>query len=92
MKIVSGFKHIGYPVHLLGRLLRGCHLVLDPVAFLLESQLFYKILVVREVVDAVERRNILESFDKHSLLSERIVVEGAVDFSHSFGFRPLLCR
>ena len=77
-------------MHLLGHVLVGCHLVLEPVALLLISHRRHEVVVVREIVQAVERRGVLEAFDQHALLSEGVVVKGTVDLIHALFLGPFL--
>ena len=74
MEIVSFLQETGNtPDLILGRLISG-NLILNPVKFLDISHGIHETDVVRIVVDAIERRNVLETLDQHSLLAKGIVV------------------
>ena len=89
-KPVPFHQSLRYVLHLLGHLLVGSHLVLQPVALLLISESRHEIIVIREIVITVERRHIFETLHKHSLLSQRIVIERTVYLGHALLPRPVL--
>ena len=68
----------------------GHHLVLKPVAFLLISERRHEIIVIREIVETVERRNILEALNKHALLAQCIVIQRTVNLVHPVLPGPVL--
>ena len=87
MKLVAFLHYLGHTAGLLGDSMVCNHLVLKPVAFLFEPQLLHEIVIIRIVVETVEGRDVLVSFDEHSLLAERVIIERAVN-----GIHPLLLR
>ena len=62
MKVVALLEYAGYPHDLLLQRLVCGYLVLYPVAFLDITEGGNEVIVIRVVVEAVERRDILESF------------------------------
>ena len=87
-KTISFLEPLCNRRHLRRDTLVGLHLVLQPVAFLYIAERGDKVIVIRIIIDAVERSQILEAFHKHSLLSEGIVIERSVYLIHSLSLRP----
>ena len=90
MQVVALFHQLGHTPRLVGHAVVGDHLVLHPVAFFLEAEGGDKVVVVREIVQAVEGRNVLVALYQHTLLAERIVIQRAVDLGHPLLAGPLL--
>ena len=90
MKIIPLLQHSRNPLHLLRHTVISHHLVLQPVAFLLISECSHEIIVIREIVETVERRNILKTLNKHTLFSQCIVIQRSVNLVHTVLPRPVL--
>ena len=74
---------------LLKRLVRG-DLVLHPVAFLHIAKGCDEVIVVRIVVQTVERRDVLVALDQHALFPKGVVVQRSMDLVHSVLLGPRL--
>ena len=90
MEIVPLLQHAGNSRHLLLHALTRIHLVLKPVALLLITQCRYQVIIICEVVKAIERRDILKSLYQHSLLSQCVVIQRAMHLIHTVFPGPIL--
>ena len=92
MEIVPLLQHSGNPCHLVRTPLIRNHLVLKPVAFLLIAEGSDEVIVIRIVVQAVERRDVLIALNEHSLLAQSVVIQRPVNLCHPVLLRPCLGR
>ena len=88
MEMVALGEHPGHAAHLLGNTFVGHHLVLEPVTLFLIPEGRHQVCVIREIVQAVERRDVVEAFYQHSLFAQGVVIERTVDFVHPLFLRP----
>ena len=89
-QFVSGHQTLCHSHHLVRKHLVSPELVLDPVALLFVSEGSHQVVVVRVVVQTVERGQVLVPFHQHALLSECIVVKRSVHLRHAVFLRPFL--
>ena len=90
MQIVPLLEKSGDPRDLFLKRLVSSDLVLHPITFLLVAQSRDKVIVVRIVVQTVERRDVLVALNEHALLSKSVIVQRAMDLVHPVLLRPCL--
>ena len=88
MQLVTFLDDLRHAARLVGNAVVRHQAVLQPVAFLGVAEFFHEVLVVREVIEAVEGRDVVVALAEHALPAEGVVVQRTVDLVHPLLPRP----
>ena len=83
------YQEFGNPSQFFRQSLAWIHLILDPVALLLESHLLHIVHIVRVVVETVDLGFLVKTLNQHSLPSQCVICKRTVDFCHPLSLSPL---